>query len=82
MTIASLWKTSSIHPSQRWQSHQVSVLVGLVGCNVVHWSTASQSQVMDKNGTAQAGGEGVVLPLHLSAAAVCVSERRNRSREV
>lgn len=39
MTIASLWKTSSINPSQRWQNHQVSALLGLVGHSKVHWST-------------------------------------------
>lgn len=37
---------------------------------------------MEHDGAAQAGGEGVVLPLCPSAAAVCISERRNRSREV
>ena len=37
---------------------------------------------MEHDSTAQAGGEGVVLPLRPSAAAMCVSERRDYSREV
>jgi len=43
---------------------------------------ASQNRVMEHDGAAQASGEGAVPPLRLSAAATCVSGRRDYSREV
>lgn len=83
MTIASLWKTLSVNPSQRRQNHQVSAPLSLG--RVQHGPSAhraSQSLVMEPDGTARAGGERAVLPLCPSAAAPCVSERRDYSGEV
>lgn len=75
MTIASLWKTLSVNPSQRRQNHQVSAPLSLG--RVQHGPSAhraSQSRVMEPDGTARAGGERAVLPLRPSAAALCVQK--------